>query len=70
MNTSNPKEYVTLPMGGSNNYALHYDKTAGNRKQAQWTWFEKVIYRVTLKMDDDLKSNAPAVCYRRFCYSR
>ncbi len=37
MNTTNPKEYVTLPAGGSNNYAFHY------REQEQWTRFEKVF---------------------------
>ena len=40
MNTSNPKEYVTLPAGRSNNYALHY---AYLTNQEQRTDFDKVL---------------------------
>jgi hypothetical protein len=43
MDTTNPKEYVTLPAGGSNNFALQYNKTAGYRNKEQWTYFEKVF---------------------------
>ena len=45
MNTTNPKEYVTLPAGGSNNFALHYKKEEGHRNEEQWTRFEKVLFR-------------------------
>jgi hypothetical protein len=46
MNTTNPKEYVTLPAGGTNNFALHYNKTKGYRDEELWTRFEKVFYRL------------------------
>jgi hypothetical protein len=46
MHTTNPKEYVTLPAGGSNNFALHYNKTEGYQNEEQWTRFEKVLFIV------------------------
>ena len=46
MNTTNPKEYITLPAGGSNNFGLHYNKTKGYRDEELWTRFEKVFYRL------------------------
>ena len=44
MNTTNPKEYLTLPAGGCNNFALYYNKEAGHRNEEQWTRFEKVLF--------------------------
>jgi hypothetical protein len=46
MHTTNPKEYVTLPAGESNNFALHYNKTEGYQNEEQWTRFEKVLFIV------------------------
>jgi hypothetical protein len=43
MNTTNPKEYVTLPAGANNNFALHYKKEASKQNEEQWTRFKKVL---------------------------
>jgi hypothetical protein len=43
MNTANPKEYVTLPAGGTKNFAFHLNKKEGYRNERQWTRFEKVL---------------------------
>ena len=55
MNTANPKEYITLPSGGSNNFALHYN-LKGHRNQQHWTWFEKVFQYTFPVMTSQLKN--------------
>jgi hypothetical protein len=43
MNTANPKEYVTLPAGGTKNFAFYLNTKEGDRNERQWTRFEKVL---------------------------
>ena len=54
MNTANPKEYITLPSGGSSNFALYTQK--GHRNQQHWTWFEKVFQHTFPIMTKQLKN--------------
>ncbi|CAB4013612.1 Transposon Ty3-I Gag-Pol, partial [Paramuricea clavata] len=63
MNTTNPKEYVTLPAGGSNNFALHYNKQKGHQNEEQWSRFEKI----RLNIDDmSIASEASVAKHAQF----